>query len=141
MFSTSLNSAGSHSMTASYSGDNNFDKSTSPVLAQAAQYKFTGFLSPINGEVDSLGSTLQIKFPLYDANNNLVTTATGTVLVDGNPATSAGNLSSSTGNTITFSTSGNYKFSMNTSGLTVGPHTISVVLNDGSVHSVLFNLR
>ncbi|MBI3640208.1 MAG: Ig-like domain repeat protein [Thaumarchaeota archaeon] len=139
MFSTSSLSSGSHSITASYSDNSNYEPSTSSVLTQMVQYKFGVFMPPVtDGGQYNLGRTIPIKFQIFNANNNLLTTATGTVSVDGIPAISNDNILQ--GNNIKLN-GVMYTFNMSTKGLAAGAHTITVALDDGSVHSIVINLK
>ncbi|HET6457517.1 MAG TPA: Ig-like domain repeat protein, partial [Nitrosopumilaceae archaeon] len=132
MFSTSSLSPGSHHITASYSDNSNYEPSTNTALTQTVQYKFGGFKPPvIAGSQYNLGRTIPIKFQVFNANNNLLTTATGTVSVDGVTAFSSDNILQ--GNIIHLNGL-QYAFNMNTKGLAAGSHTVTVSLNDGSVH-------
>jgi Bacterial Ig-like domain (group 3)/MBG domain (YGX type) len=63
-------SAGSHSITAEYKGDTNFKASTGSV-SQLVQYKFIGFLSPVENvpvfNVGKAGRTVPVKWQLTNA--------------------------------------------------------------------------
>ncbi|VVC06248.1 Virginiamycin B lyase [uncultured archaeon] len=131
-------SFGTHQITASYVGDSNFNP-TSTTLTQMVQYKFSGFKPPVtDGGQYNLGRTIPIKFQLFTANNNLLTTATGTVSVDGIPALSTNNILQ--GNNINLN-GVQYAFNMSTKGLAAGAHTVTVALDDSSVHSIVINLK
>jgi hypothetical protein len=75
-FSTSSLSAGNHSITAVYSGDGNFNGSTSPEHVQHVHYTFIGFFQPIDNLpiVNSVkaGSVVPVKWQLKDFAGNLI---------------------------------------------------------------------
>jgi hypothetical protein len=57
-------------------------------------YKFGGYLPPLTKANFKDSSTIPVKFQLFDANGNIVSTATGQLFVDGSPATSSGSSNS-----------------------------------------------
>jgi Bacterial Ig-like domain (group 3)/YDG domain/Galactose oxidase, central domain/Kelch motif len=75
-FSTSSLSAGNHSITAVYSGNGNFNASTSPAYTQSVQYVFVGFLQPIDNlpivNSSTAGQTIPVKWQLKDFAGNLI---------------------------------------------------------------------
>jgi len=75
-FSTSSLSAGSHSITAVYGADSNFNGSTSSIFTQSVQYIFVGFLPPIDNlpiiNSSKAGQTIPIKWQLKDYAGNLI---------------------------------------------------------------------
>jgi len=74
--STSSLSAGSHSITAVYVADSNFNWSTSSIFTQSVQYIFVGFLPPIDNlpiiNSSKAGQTIPIKWQLKDYAGNLI---------------------------------------------------------------------
>jgi Bacterial Ig-like domain (group 3)/YDG domain/Galactose oxidase, central domain len=75
-FSTSSLSAGNHSITAVYSGDGNFNASTSPIYTQSVHYVFVGFLQPIDNlpivNSATAGQTIPVKWQVKDSAGNLI---------------------------------------------------------------------
>jgi Subtilase family/Bacterial Ig-like domain (group 3)/Bacterial cadherin-like domain/Bacterial Ig domain len=80
-FSTAALSVASHSITAVYSGDGNFNAtgvgtSTAPAISQVVVYTFIGFLQPVDNppviNTGNPGRTYPIKWQLKDANGNYV---------------------------------------------------------------------
>ncbi|MHB1908697.1 MAG: PxKF domain-containing protein [Nitrososphaerales archaeon] len=133
-------SVGPSTVSASYGGDSGHYASSGSVNLQVI-YHFGGFLAPLfnNGNY-KVGRTIPVKFQLTDANGNYISTAVAKIYVDGNPGVSSG--SSNSGNLFRYdSTSNQYIFNLSTTGLAVGPHTITVVLDDGMTYSVTINLR
>jgi hypothetical protein len=71
--STSPLAAGSHTITALYSGDDCFSAGSGG-LTQSVQYKFSGFLAPLSTSLSyGLGRTIPIKFQLTDSNGAFIT--------------------------------------------------------------------
>jgi hypothetical protein len=102
-------------------------------------YDFAGFLPPLGRRATvNAGSSVAIKFPLA-VKGQSVFWATGTVTVDGNPATSTGG---GDGHTVRYDpTAQQYVFNWDTSGLSAGEHTLTVHLDDGTTHDVAVTLR
>jgi hypothetical protein len=75
-FSTSLLTAGSHSITAVYGGDSDFNGSTSAALIQSVSYTFIGFLPPIDNlpvvNQVKAGQTIPVKWQLKDNAGNII---------------------------------------------------------------------
>src|SRR5262249_48121205 len=66
-------SAGSHAITAVYSGDGYYATNTA-TLVQPVHYAFSGFLSPLSSNLAmSLNRTVPIKFQLTDYNGKYIT--------------------------------------------------------------------
>lgn len=78
---------------------------------------------------------MPLKFQLFDSSGNLVTTASATVWVNGQPGTSNGN--ANTGNNFRFDpSSGAYIYNLSTKNLPVpGPNTITIMVSDGTSHN------
>lgn len=95
-------------------------------------YVFGSFLQPIPLPVSTFegGSTIPVKFKLTDAAGVNVTTAVATVSVNGGPSLG----------TATYDGE-QYRFNVSTKGLPPGPLTISVTLDDESIHSVSVTLK
>ncbi len=100
-------------------------------------------LTPIANRTDFYGgSVLPVKFELVDGNGNFVNTATATLWVNGDAATTRGNFN--TGNTFRIVEDTIYKYNLDTSPLPAGPNspastiTILVTLADGSTLSQSF---
>lgn len=73
------------------------------------------------------GSTMPIKFQLFDSDGNIISTATAIIIVNGQPGTPG---KSSTGNMFTFDPSSQqYMYHLNTKPLPVpGPNNITIVI-------------
>jgi Bacterial Ig-like domain (group 3)/YDG domain/Galactose oxidase, central domain len=73
---TSFATAGSHSITAVYGGNSNFNGSTSATYTQSVQFIFIGFLPPIDNlptfNSVKAGQTIPVKWQLKDYNGNLI---------------------------------------------------------------------
>lgn len=75
---TSSLSVGTHSITAQYSGDSNFNSSTSPALSQQVSYDFTGaggFQPPIKNTASNTakaGSVVPVKWQLPDGKGGFI---------------------------------------------------------------------
>ena len=104
-----------------------------------AQYSFTGLMRPI-GEEFKQGSTIPVKFKLSDANNNPISTAIATLKVDGNSAVASG--TSNLGNNFRYDPVDNqYIFNLSTKGLSLGTHTLTITLDDGTVRDFTIKLK
>jgi len=81
------------------------------------------------------GSTMPVKFELLDSSGNVVSNATATIWVNGQPGTTNGNANA--GNNFRFdSSSGLYIYNLSTKDLPVpGPNTITIMVSDGTSHS------
>jgi hypothetical protein len=96
-----------------------------------AVYNFVGLYSPIGKQSYKAGSTIPVKFQLLDYYGNYVSAAKAQVWVDSKAGTASGN--SNTGNNCRYDTTENqYIFNLSTKGMTVGSHTVSVTLDDGT---------
>jgi hypothetical protein len=102
-------------------------------------YDFGGFLPPlvINGQGNGLfkaGSTIPVKFQLFDYYGNPVSTATGTASINTTPLASAD---------IRYdATAMQYIANLKTpKGAALGPYTITVSLNDGTTHTIGVTLK
>lgn len=115
-------------------------------------YKFGGFLQPINNDGSSifkLGSSVPVKFRLYDANDNYVSDAVAKIYISKITDTVLGSVTepvstsaSTTGNLFRYDSSDNlYIFNLSTKPLTKGSYSIIVQLNDGMEYSVTISLR
>ncbi|MGE5262847.1 MAG: PxKF domain-containing protein [Acidobacteriota bacterium] len=117
-------------------------------------YKWSGFLPPITADgkgLFKLGSTVPVKFQLFDFNNVPISTAVAKLMIkyNGNstlPATEPFDASSTSaadsGNIFRFDLTGQlYIFNWGTKGLWEGAYTLSVILDDGTTQSVGVNLR
>jgi hypothetical protein len=156
---------GSHTLTATYSGDGNFAGSsgTSPVQ-ETVTYAFTGFFSPLVAAgsfsapsfsgTDNLGKGLPIKWSLRNAAGNYISDLSTTTLLEAisNPScsgTPTGNVivlyspttGAKGGSTFRFSTN-QFVFNWDTStGVTAGCFTIVLQLNDGSLRATTVKLQ
>lgn len=131
-------SVGAHSYVVS--ATDKAGNSATVTVNYSVKYDFRGFLSPADKSTNKQGSAIPVKFQLFDASGNPVSTATATITVDGNAATSTG--SSSTGNYFRYDpTSQQYIFNLNTKPLSVGTHLIVVKLDDGTSRSLSISLK
>lgn len=106
-----------------------------PVRADTTPFTFVP-ISPISDRTFFYGgSTMPIKFQLFDSAGNIVSTATATIWVNGQPGTTNGG--ANTDNNFRFdSTSGLYIYNLSTKNLPVpGPNTITILVSDGTSHS------
>src|SRR5207248_7685128 len=113
-FSTPILAAGPHTLSASFSGDSNFNPSTAPALSQTVSKASTGTqlvssVSPsLAGQALTLTATVTV---------SIAGTPTGVVVFsDGATSLGQGTLTTSGGSTTA---------SFSTSSLTVGSHTIT----------------
>jgi hypothetical protein len=103
-----------------------------------ATYNFGDFLPPlvINGQGNGLfkaGSTIPVKFQLFDYDGNPVSDATGTASIDTDPAASAA---------IRYDVIAmQYIANLKTPKGVLGDYTITVSLNDGSTHTISVTLK
>lgn len=81
------------------------------------------------------GSTMPVKFQLLDSSGSVVSTATATIWVNGQPGITNGNANA--GNNFRFdSSSVLYLYNLSTKNLPVpGPNTITIMVSDGTSHS------
>ncbi|MEK7546709.1 MAG: PxKF domain-containing protein [Patescibacteria group bacterium] len=98
-------------------------------------YNFGGFLPPIKSDGSGIykqGSVLPVKFQLTDANNNLVSNATASLLLNDNDS----------GNQFRYDAENNqYIFNLDTSSLTSGTWQLRVQLDDGMMYNVNMSIR
>lgn len=117
-----------------------------------ANYTFSGILQPINSNGTStfkLGSTVPVKFQLYDANDAFVTNAVARIYVTqisktvfGVEEEAVSTASATTGNFFRYdSTDNQYIFNLGTKSLSRGTWYIYIELNDGSLKTVQISLR
>jgi hypothetical protein len=144
-FSTTALSAGSHSITAAYSGDSNFNPSTSSVLTEVVEFNVCVLYDPTRS-VHS-GATFPIKLELCDAHGNNMSSS-GTVVhatqiasTSGfsGPADDSGNANPD--NDFRFTDFG-YIFNLSTKGLASGTYMLQ--FNAGSdpvTHAVNFGVK
>jgi len=88
-------------------------------------YRFIGFLPPLLGTTFKQGRVLPVKFILLDNGYAPVANAKGSLYVDGIKV----------GDFI-YTVLGVYQFNLDTSGLSLGPHTLTAKLDDTTTHSV-----
>jgi hypothetical protein len=137
--STSTLSVGPHTIHAVYSGDVLF-LSSSTSLSQGVQYKFGGFLAPLNQNLSfALNRVIPIKFNLSDFNNAPITSlsavtslqiAAGTSSSLGTPFNPV-----STGNTGLHMEGNTFALNWQTKGLAAGNYVILLTLADGTVQA------
>jgi len=96
-------------------------------------YDFCGFKQPLLVPVQTykVGSTVPVKFCVADADGAMVGTATAEVYANGVLQ----------GTARYDATDGQYIFNLRTKGMSAGPLTIAVKLDDGTTHSIGVTLR
>ena len=120
-FATSALSAGSHSITAKYAGDSNFNTATSPVLTQTVNAAATATVTLTSSSSTSEAGQ-SVTFTATVSGNGS-TTPTGTVtFYDGSTSLGTGTVNSSGQATFTTST------------LSVGTHTIKAAYSGDSTY-------
>ena len=88
-----------------------------------------------------VGRTIPERFHLADALGNFVATATAQLWVDSTTTAGKASGSSNMANYFRYDpTSNQYMFNFNTTGMTIGSHTLYITLNDGTVRSMLVTL-
>ena len=92
-------------------------------------YSFGGFL-PLPNSIFKGGSTIRVKFSVTNGAGVSITTAVASVSVNGGPSLG----------TATYAGQ-QYLFNLSTKGLPLGPLTIGVSLDDGTVRSVRVTLK
>ena len=138
-FSTSQLSVGPQTITASFGGDSNF-KGSSGSLSQQVSYRFT-----LQGPVTH-GTTLHgqqsvlISFTLTDAQGNVVTDATASLDMNGQPATTGVGFSGGT-NAFTFK-GGQYTYLLRVTAADVvnGQVNLSIHVSDGTSHTLMLTV-
>jgi hypothetical protein len=108
-----------------------------PARAGTATFTFVP-ISPISDRTFFYGgSTMPVKFQLFDSAGNIASTATATIWVNGQPGTTNGG--ANTGNSFRFdSSSGLYIYNLSTKNLPVpGPNTITIMVSDGTSHTFI----
>jgi hypothetical protein len=139
---TSALSPGNHTITAVYSGDTNFTGSSGN-LTQMVWYNFSGFLPTLGKSSYKLGSTIPIKWQLTDYNGNFIGELSTVVALLVGPV--GGTLVAPTpsgGTVLRYDTTDNqYIFNWKTTGLEAGNYTISLSLNDGTIHTMQVTLQ
>jgi hypothetical protein len=163
-FTTSSLAVGAHTISATYSGDSNFNGSTSSALTQQVNYAVGGtncyggpshtILQPINPDGTSVakqGSTIPAKFRVCDANGNSIGTP-GVVssfrliqIVSGTVVDIVNEPVDSTTPDTAFrwsSTDQQWIFNISTKSLTKNKtYVYLITLNDGSTIQFQFGLR
>jgi len=97
-----------------------------------ATYRFGGFLQPIPTPIASFkaGSTIPVKFKLYDYNGNAISNAIAIV-----------NAGAVSGAAKYDATAQQYVYTLSTKGMSVGPLTIKALLSDLSSYAVSVTLK
>ncbi len=118
-------------------GSNSTETSTDTTEDPGA-YSFE-FLPPLRNGRFNLGSTIPVKFQLMDSNDNYVSTATASIMVDSVPGTASG--SSNIDNLFRYDSENNqYIFDLSTVGMSAGSHIISVKLENSDTFSITVEL-
>jgi hypothetical protein len=137
--STSALAVGPHSIQANYSGDSLFLGSSSS-LAQAVQYKFSGFLAPLNQNLSfALNRTIPIKFNLSDFNGAVITNlnaVTSLQIAVGSSSSHGAPFNPTSSEKAGLSVNGGtFAFNWQTKGLAAGSYVILLTLADGTVQA------
>ncbi len=145
---------------ATLSGRQQFTVVSNPIEFIISGFTFGGFQPPLVNDAAcaptappcktiKFGSTLPVKFQLFDANNAVVTTATPHIKVAQIPGTAPsqvpddlGSGATDTGDLFRFDpTATQYIFNLDTKVLAPGVWRIDAVLDDGTVRSVYVGLQ
>lgn len=163
-FSTSTLAASSHSITAAYSGDSNFNASASAALNQLVQYEPMGTLcdggvghqilppiDPSGTSVFNQGRTVPAKFRVCDANGisigapGVVSSFFLTQIISGTVTSTVEDVVDTNNPDTAFrwdSTNQQWIFNISTQGLSAGSTYIyTIMLNDGTAISFQYGLR
>lgn len=142
-FTTSSLAAGSHTIGVVYNGDGSFNGSTSAIITQMTQYTFHGFLPPLNERNTKQSGVIPIKWQLTDARGSFIgDVATVKSLLVGPVGGSLAAPAASGNTALRYDRVANqYIFSWQTKGLKSDDYTISLSLNDGSVHTATVTLK
>lgn len=128
----------------------NYGFRTSKTVSYEVVYPFAGVLQPAGKDkAHKSGSTIPVKFQLYDANNNPVANAVARLyyakLEDGlpvqeNEAVSTG--SANDGNAFrNDSNSNQYIFNLKTTGWSAGKYQLRIQLDDGKSHTLVIDVE
>jgi hypothetical protein len=102
-----------------------------------AQYKFGGFDPPLGKDTFKTGSTIPVKFKLFNAKGAAVGTAVATLRFVKPPATTPAVTA-----IVPFDKKeSKYQFDLKTKGLSAGTWRLDVVLDDGTTYSITVKLR
>jgi len=115
-------------------------------------YRWGGILPPVNPDGSSifkLGSTVPVKFRLTYAGGGVVSTVVAklslsklTNAIWGDEVEAISTAAATTDNLFRYDASGNlYIFNLATKGLTAGTYRLTIVLDDGTSHTVEISLR
>ena len=144
-FPTSSLSVGTHSITAVYGGDTNFNGSTSAALIQNVGYSIVPQYDQTQAK--NAGSTIPIKIEATDSSGNDVSSASLTVTataISGPTGiiTSVPFAGNSNPNDIFRFASGGYMFNLKTTGLASGTYLLYFTIQgDPTPHSVQFVIK
>lgn len=162
--STSSLAAGAHSITAIYSGDSNFNGSTSATLSEAVQYEPAGtacggdaghqILQPVNADGSSVfkqGQTVPAKFRVCDANgvslgtSGVVSSFLLTQTVSGTVTTNVEDIVDTNNPDTAFrwdATDQQWIFNISSQNLSANfTYIYTITLNDGTVIAFQFGLK
>jgi hypothetical protein len=115
-------------------------------------YVYSGVLQPINADGSSifrLGSTVPVKFQLWDADGNFVTNALARIYltkisddIAGNETEAASTSAATEGNLFRYDSVANqYIFNLSTKSLSTGTWQLRILLDDGTSKYVALSLR
>ncbi len=107
------------------------------IVTVSVQYRFSGFLPPLSGKSFALGSTIPVKFKLFDTRGVAVGTASARLAFVKPPATAP----AVTGPFTFDRKQQQYEFDLKTKGLSTGVWRIDAILDDGTIHSIQVLLR
>jgi autotransporter-associated beta strand protein len=117
------------------------------IVNPSATYSFSGFLPPLNQNLAyGAGRSIPIKFQLYDAANNPVTSLSAVTSLQiqaldahGNPVNAPFNPTPD-GGTALRNDGSQYIFNWQTKGLAAGSYSIRLTLADGTTHSLTISI-
>lgn len=114
------------------------------VSYEVAPYTFVGFGAPLTISLKDFKkmSTIPVKFQLFDASGNPIGNAVASSTVNGVPTVASGG--SNIGNYFRYDASGQqYIFNLSTKMAVIspGPNTLSVTLDDGTLHLLTITIR
>jgi hypothetical protein len=132
---------GFQTVVAVYSGDANY-LSSAAVVTQYVNYNFGGFLAPLNSNLAfGLDRTVPIKFQLTGANGAFVSSLNAIVSLQVLNAQGTNVLTNPGSTPLRYdSTANQFVANWKTKGLTAGTYTISLVLANGTTHTLTVQL-
>jgi len=128
-----------------------YAKNTATKTVTYSVLAFSGFLPPVEADrVFKLGSTIPVKFQLWDAEDNFITNAVATISLQklvgsvpyGSPVDGGSTSAATTGNLFRYDpTNDQYIFNLATKGLSTGTWKITIIVNGSGSCSVVIGLK